>query len=153
MNPTIWTAKARATDPKRRAVQAAEREGREGRAEQGQGRAGLRAEAARRGAESERGSASGGGKALPRALPRGGMLSRWGGLGQHRYQIGFSGDVAELSWPNLAYQVGEITCPELAQCVCARRALPDLKAHRLPPLPFPPQADPLNPPPKTDLIF
>jgi len=32
------------------------------------------------------------------------MLSRWGGLGQHRYQIGFSGDVAELSWPNLAYQ-------------------------------------------------
>ncbi len=32
------------------------------------------------------------------------VLARWGGLGNHRYQVGFSGDVAELSWKNLAYQ-------------------------------------------------
>lgn len=40
------------------------------------------------------------------------VLARWGGLGGHRYQVGFSGDVgsqqpvsgALLSWGNLAYQ-------------------------------------------------
>ncbi|EKX41921.1 hypothetical protein GUITHDRAFT_74394 [Guillardia theta CCMP2712] len=32
------------------------------------------------------------------------VLSRWGGLGAHRYQVGFSGDVRELSWENLAFQ-------------------------------------------------
>ena len=32
------------------------------------------------------------------------MLARWGGLGMHRYQVGFSGDVHELTWSNLAYQ-------------------------------------------------
>ena len=31
-------------------------------------------------------------------------LARWGGLGTHRYQIGFSGDVLGLTWDNLAYQ-------------------------------------------------
>ena len=28
----------------------------------------------------------------------------WGGLGSHRYQVGFSGDVAVVNWENLAYQ-------------------------------------------------
>ncbi len=32
------------------------------------------------------------------------MLSRWGGLGNHRYQVGFSGDVPLLTWFNLALQ-------------------------------------------------
>jgi len=32
------------------------------------------------------------------------VLARWGGLGAHRYQVGFSGDVAQLTWTNLAYQ-------------------------------------------------
>jgi len=32
------------------------------------------------------------------------VLARWGGLGHHRYQVGFSGDVKELTWANLAYQ-------------------------------------------------
>jgi hypothetical protein len=36
---------------------------------------------------------------------RGVVNARWGGLGNHRYQHGFSGDVASLSWDNLAYQV------------------------------------------------
>ena len=35
---------------------------------------------------------------------RGMVLARWGGLGSHRYPVGFSGDVAQLSWANLAYQ-------------------------------------------------
>jgi len=35
---------------------------------------------------------------------RGLTLARWGGLGNHRYQAGFSGDVAQLTWSNLAYQ-------------------------------------------------
>ena len=33
------------------------------------------------------------------------VLARWGGMGHHRYQVGFSGDVAGLTWDNLAYQV------------------------------------------------
>lgn len=32
------------------------------------------------------------------------VLARWGGMGNHRYQVGFSGDVAQLTWSNLAYQ-------------------------------------------------
>ena len=35
---------------------------------------------------------------------RGMVLARWGGMGHHRYQVGFSGDVAGLTWGNLAYQ-------------------------------------------------
>mmetsp|Transcript_38622 Transcript_38622/g.76005 ORF Transcript_38622/g.76005 Transcript_38622/m.76005 type:complete len:1047 (+) Transcript_38622:22-3162(+) len=35
---------------------------------------------------------------------RGITLARWGGLGGHRYQVGFSGDVKSLTWQNLAYQ-------------------------------------------------
>ena len=35
---------------------------------------------------------------------RGVTFARWGGLGQHRYQHGFSGDVDGLTWANLAYQ-------------------------------------------------
>ena len=35
---------------------------------------------------------------------RGMVLARWGGMGHHRYQVGFSGDVAGLTWSNLAYQ-------------------------------------------------
>eukprot|EP00656_Telonema_subtile_P013176 TRINITY_DN16684_c0_g1_i3.p1 TRINITY_DN16684_c0_g1~~TRINITY_DN16684_c0_g1_i3.p1 ORF type:complete len:817 (-),score=152.03 TRINITY_DN16684_c0_g1_i3:124-2574(-) len=35
---------------------------------------------------------------------RGMVLARWGGLGSHRYQVGFSGDVKDLSWENMAYQ-------------------------------------------------
>jgi alpha-glucosidase len=32
------------------------------------------------------------------------VLARWGGLGMHRYQVGFSGDVAGLTWSNMLYQ-------------------------------------------------
>ena len=32
------------------------------------------------------------------------ILSRWGGLGNHRYQVGFSGDVDQVQWDRLAYQ-------------------------------------------------
>ncbi|GAB5364271.1 hypothetical protein AAMO2058_000955500 [Amorphochlora amoebiformis] len=35
---------------------------------------------------------------------RGMVLARFGGLGNHRYQVGFSGDVANVNWENLAYQ-------------------------------------------------
>jgi hypothetical protein len=35
---------------------------------------------------------------------RGMVLGRFGGLGAHRYQVGFSGDVAQVTWANLAYQ-------------------------------------------------
>ena len=32
------------------------------------------------------------------------VLARWGGMGHSRYQVGFSGDVRELSWDTLRYQ-------------------------------------------------
>uniref|UniRef100_A0A7S2WIU5 DUF5110 domain-containing protein n=1 Tax=Mucochytrium quahogii TaxID=96639 RepID=A0A7S2WIU5_9STRA len=32
------------------------------------------------------------------------VLGRWGGLGNHRYQVGFSGDVDKLEWSRLAFQ-------------------------------------------------
>lgn len=32
------------------------------------------------------------------------VLARWGGLGNHRYPVGFSGDVDQLTWTNLAFQ-------------------------------------------------
>jgi alpha-glucosidase (family GH31 glycosyl hydrolase) len=32
------------------------------------------------------------------------VLARWGGMGTHRYQVGFSGDVKSLTWENFAYQ-------------------------------------------------
>jgi hypothetical protein len=32
------------------------------------------------------------------------VLARWGGLGNHRYQVGFSGDVQDLTWKSLAFQ-------------------------------------------------
>ena len=35
---------------------------------------------------------------------RGVVFARWGGLGNHRYQHGFSGDVDGLTWANLAFQ-------------------------------------------------
>jgi hypothetical protein len=35
---------------------------------------------------------------------RGIVLSRFGGLGAHRYQVGFSGDVVAVQWNTLAYQ-------------------------------------------------
>ena len=35
---------------------------------------------------------------------RGMVLSRFGGLGAHRYQVGFSGDYATVTWEGLAYQ-------------------------------------------------
>jgi len=35
---------------------------------------------------------------------RGMVLSRWGGLGGHRYQVGFSGDVKDVNWQTLAFQ-------------------------------------------------
>ena len=38
-----------------------------------------------------------------RALRRPMIYHRWGGLGNHRYQIGFSGDT-KISWASLAYQ-------------------------------------------------
>ena len=36
---------------------------------------------------------------------RGIVLARWGGLGNHRYQVGFSGDVNPLAWNSFAYQL------------------------------------------------
>ncbi|KAJ9446348.1 Alpha-xylosidase [Diplonema papillatum] len=41
---------------------------------------------------------------LPCTNKRGVMFGRWGGLGNHRYQHGFSGDVLSVAWQNLAYQ-------------------------------------------------
>ena len=38
------------------------------------------------------------------AAKRDNILARWGGLGNHRYQVGFSGDVSFLSWQCMAYQ-------------------------------------------------
>jgi len=35
---------------------------------------------------------------------RGVVFARWGGMGNHRYQHGFSGDVDGLTWENLAFQ-------------------------------------------------
>jgi alpha-glucosidase (family GH31 glycosyl hydrolase) len=32
------------------------------------------------------------------------ILARWGGLGGHRYPVGFSGDVSQLSWECFAFQ-------------------------------------------------
>lgn len=32
------------------------------------------------------------------------ILARWGGMGSHRYPVGFSGDVSELSWECFAFQ-------------------------------------------------
>lgn len=32
------------------------------------------------------------------------ILARFGGLGNHRYQVGFSGDVRSLSWDYLSFQ-------------------------------------------------
>ena len=32
------------------------------------------------------------------------ILARWGGMGNHRYQVGFSGDVDQVTWDRLAYQ-------------------------------------------------
>ena len=63
MNPTIWTAKTRVTDHKRRCK-----------------------------------------LGLGCTHKRGVTFARWGGLGQHRYQHGFSGDVREMSWADLAFQ-------------------------------------------------
>ena len=76
-NPTIWTNRLRSTDAKRRAVMAARR---------------------RHGDSNRRAAAEVG------AVGRNMVLARWGGMGSHRYQVGFSGDVSTLSWENLAYQ-------------------------------------------------
>jgi len=118
MNPTIWTAKARATDPKRRHVTGEEKRRRqmatrvctpvESAANQPQGNAAIHlASSARRGLSAACETALKSELLAPEgaALRRGATMSRWGGLGQHRYQIGFSGDVASLTWSNLAYQV------------------------------------------------
>jgi len=40
----------------------------------------------------------------PGPLKRGMQLGRFGGYGNQRYPVGFSGDVAGLTWANLAYQ-------------------------------------------------
>ena len=74
-NPTIWTNKIRCTDAKRRAVSAARAAGQSSAA------------------------------AAATDVGRNMVLARWGGMGSHRYQVGFSGDVKDLSWVNLAYQV------------------------------------------------
>jgi alpha-glucosidase (family GH31 glycosyl hydrolase) len=52
---------------------------------------------------------------------RGINLARFGGLGSHRYQVGFSGDVATLSWANLAFQpyFSYVTCPLLCTFLAA----------------------------------
>ncbi|KAA0146551.1 hypothetical protein FNF28_07654 [Cafeteria roenbergensis] len=38
------------------------------------------------------------------SIKRGMQLGRFGGYGNQRYPVGFSGDVAGVVWPNLAYQ-------------------------------------------------
>jgi hypothetical protein len=60
---------------------------------------------------------------------RGMTLSRWGGLGSHRYPVGFSGDVGnlteskQLTWANLAYQVRLApTTPLRARTTCPGRS-------------------------------
>jgi alpha-glucosidase len=35
---------------------------------------------------------------------RGEILARWGGMGSHRYPVGFSGDISEVTWKCFAYQ-------------------------------------------------
>src|SRR5438309_2329297 len=40
---------------------------------------------------------------MERRGKRGLLFYRWGGLGNHRYQIGFSGDTTS-DWPSLAFQ-------------------------------------------------
>ena len=34
---------------------------------------------------------------------RGIFFGRWGGIGNHRYQVGFSGDIPNVDWYNLRY--------------------------------------------------
>lgn len=34
---------------------------------------------------------------------RGLVMGKWGGLGNHRYQVGDSGDVPGTDWSNLAF--------------------------------------------------
>ena len=39
------------------------------------------------------------------------ILSRWAGMGNHRYQIGFSGDTYS-NWESLTFQVAMTVSPE-----------------------------------------
>ena len=77
VEPDDLDERLRSTDAKRRAVMAARR---------------------RHGDSNRRAAAEVG------AVGRNMVLARWGGMGSHRYQVGFSGDVSTLSWENLAYQ-------------------------------------------------
>jgi alpha-glucosidase len=57
---------------------------------------------------------------------RNAILHRWGGLGNHRYQVGFSGDV-EPSWTALALsdlQLRHTVCAR--DSPCASRSVPDM---------------------------
>ena len=38
------------------------------------------------------------------------MLGRYGGLGSHRYPLGFSGDVDEVSWTTLRFSIYMTGC-------------------------------------------
>jgi alpha-glucosidase (family GH31 glycosyl hydrolase) len=60
---------------------------------------------------------------------RGLTLARWGGLGNHRYQVGFSGDVNGLTWENLAYQpYFSMTSANVAYGVSSRARLFTMRA-------------------------
>jgi hypothetical protein len=65
---------------------------------------------------------------------RGMALGRWGGLGNHRYPSGFSGDVLVVSWKDLAFQVFfsitasnvQFAWSHVSKCGCQCLVLSDL---------------------------
>eukprot|EP00948_MAST-09A_sp_MAST-9A-sp1_P001242 g1242.t1 len=103
-NPTIWLNKIRSTDAIRRA--------RSGGSNLNNPSSHTNPKSARKLFDSVSEEKSTGSK-LPNknnnpsnnnAIQRDMVLGRFGGLGNHRYQVGFSGDVKGLTWENLAYQ-------------------------------------------------
>ena len=87
MNPIIWLNKMRATSAKRRCV------------------LGIKGASSSSSSSSSFSSSSSSSSASTcEKRRRGVVLGRYGGLGNQRYQHGFSGDVLGLTWANLAYQ-------------------------------------------------
>jgi alpha-glucosidase (family GH31 glycosyl hydrolase) len=94
MNPTIWTAHQRSTDKARRNGNNARAKGK------------AKAVANAKGSENNNNNNNNNDDDDDdddddkRAM----VLARWGGLGGHRYQVGFSGDVKDVNWATLSYQ-------------------------------------------------
>jgi len=97
MNPTIWTAHQRCTDHARRHNNAAAAAA----AAAASGATPSSSSKVSSGTGDSDDDGQGGGGAL---VKRGMVLARWGGLGGHRYQVGFSGDVKGADWATLSYQ-------------------------------------------------